>query len=86
MTRGVIVWDRVLALGYEPTKSLMRAVGHLLQRRYAAKHERQPPKILAPKTNVVGSHCFAIYPYAWVPVIDETIRQCAALLWSGRQP
>ena len=36
-----------------------------------------PPKGNRPKTSGHGSHCFALYPVAWIERIDETIRRIA---------
>jgi hypothetical protein len=69
----VTVIDRFRALRIEPHKHVTWAVGDAVMQKYVKEYERQPPKVLRPKTNARGSHCFAFYPVDWIPVIDRII-------------
>lgn len=67
------VIDRFYALRVEPEKHATWAVGDAVMHKYVDEYGCQPPKVLRPKTNDGGSHCFAIYPVEWVSVIDGII-------------
>ena len=68
------VIDRFRALRVEPEKHAAWAVGNAVMYKYVDEYGRQPPKDLRSKTNDGGSHCFALYPDDWVPIIDKIIR------------
>lgn len=76
--KGVLVRDRVRALGLEPTPKLTWAVGRQMQLRYERELGALPPARRVPKTNSGGAHHMAVYPPDWSPIIDEVIRQVAA--------
>tara|TARA_R110000751_G_scaffold291900_1_gene399104 strand:- start:438 stop:692 length:255 start_codon:yes stop_codon:yes gene_type:complete len=65
--------DRFRALRVEPKKHVTWSVGDAVAHKYVAEFGYQPPKVLRPKTNSKGSHCFALYPATWIPVIDRII-------------
>ena len=67
------VIDRFRALRVEPDKRVTWAVGNAVMHRYVDECGRQPLKVLRQKTGGGGSHCFAVYPEEWVPVIDRMI-------------
>jgi hypothetical protein len=74
MSDGITVVDVCRRMGVEPETDLMWSVGNAVRRRYEARYGRLPPKQLRQKTGGGGSHCFAIYPHEWEPVIAEVIR------------
>jgi|TARA_R100001244_G_C5063108_1_gene109368 hypothetical protein len=67
------VIDRFRALRVEPNKHVTWSVGDVVMNKYVDEYGRQPPKVLRPKTNAGGSHCFALYPSKWTPIIDRII-------------
>jgi len=71
MTFTVI--DRFRALRVEPEKHATWSVGDAVMNKYVAEFGHQPPKVLRPKTNAGGSHCFALYPNGWEPLVDRII-------------
>jgi hypothetical protein len=70
--------ERFRALRVEPDKHVTWAVGDAVMNKYVTEYGRQPPKELRPKTNTGGSHCFAVYPSTWAPIIDRIIRAHSA--------
>lgn len=67
--------ELVRLLGVEASDDLHWSIGNAAQRRFAAAYGRQPPKDNFPKTNGGGSHCFAVYPDDFRPVVEELIRE-----------
>jgi hypothetical protein len=65
--------DRFRELRLEPTKNVTWSVGDTVMYKYVSEFGRQPPKVLRPKTNGGGSHCFALYPDGWEPLVDRII-------------
>jgi len=65
--------DRFRALRVEPNKHVTWSVGDAVANKYVDEYGYQPPKVLRPKTNAGGSHCFALYPSKWIPIIDRII-------------
>jgi len=43
-------------------------------RLYVDQFREQPPKDNRPKTSGTGSHCFALYPASWQPMIEKMVR------------
>jgi hypothetical protein len=66
-------------MGVLPTKEKTWAVGNRMQHIYALEHGTQPPKDNRPKTSGGGSHCFALYPKRYLPIIKEEIRKAQAI-------
>ena len=54
------------------------AVGTRMQHIYAMEFGCQPPKDNRPKTSGSGSHCFALYPASYLPIIEAEIRKVDA--------
>lgn len=48
-------------------------IGSSIAAKYHAAFGKQPIKGLRPKTNGLGSHCFALYPPNWQSVIENEI-------------
>lgn len=71
--RMVTVIDRFRALGKEPSKRMTWAVGDIVRDKWEKLTGSLPAKVLRQKTNDGGSHCFAVYPEWFIPVIDEVI-------------
>ncbi len=61
------------ALGITPSNELSWSVGSRVATIYAREYGCQPPKDNRPKTSGAGSHCFAIYPDTWAPMIRQII-------------
>lgn len=77
---GITVVQVMREMGVTIDKRVTWAVGAALQREYAAETGHQPPKDNRRKTNSGGgSHCFAIYPPAWRPRIEEAVRRVGAV-------
>lgn len=76
--RGITVIDVFREMGVNPEKKKTWAVGQMMQKHYADKHGRQPPKDNRPKTNGHGYHCFAIYPANCRRRIKKYIMQVGA--------
>jgi hypothetical protein len=61
-------------LGLNPTKDEAWAVGAAVRDRYQEIFGALPPKGLRPKTRSdAGSHCFALYPPEFEPLIEQVI-------------
>lgn len=60
------------------------SVGSAIAAEYHKRCGMQPPKALRPKTSGSGTHCFAVYPPHWGPIIRRAIE--AHLKSSARQP
>jgi|TARA_R110000764_G_scaffold35122_2_gene78419 hypothetical protein len=69
----ITIIDRFRALRVEPNKHVTWSVGDAVANKYVDVYGHQPPKVLRPKTNARGSHCFALYPPKWIPIIDRII-------------
>ena len=69
----VTVIERFKRKGIETDKEVTWAVGARVSHRWVETYGQQPEKDLRQKTSGLGSHCLAIYPETWTPVIDETI-------------
>ena len=70
--------ERIEAVGIEPTNDFSWAVGAAVREEWRRRHGGElPAKGLRRKTHGEGSHCFAVYPDEFVPVMDEIIRSAA---------
>lgn len=69
--------DRIKALGYETDKRLSWACGDAVRDEWLRQEGELPEKALRPKTNSKGTHCFAIYPESFRPVVDALVRRIA---------
>lgn len=69
----VTIIDVCRRLQIEPDKSITWPAGDEAQRRWRAEHGEEPRKELRRKTSGQGSHCFAVYPISWEPVLREII-------------
>lgn len=85
---SVTVIDRIRALGFEPESRLTWIVGDQVRDRWTIDTGALPEKALRRKTSGGGSHCFAVYPERFVPMIDAIIIRVAADFEaeSARQP
>ena len=70
----ITVIDVMRALGVEPEPRVSWAVGAAVANRYFAEVGDLPIKALRPKTGGGGSHCFALYPVSWRPIIEDAVR------------
>lgn len=60
-------------IGVVLTNKIAWSVGSEIASMYFDKFGEQPPKDNRPKTNGEGSHCFALYPPSWKPIIEKAI-------------
>jgi hypothetical protein len=61
-------------MGVVLTNEQAWAIGAAVQRRWEEHHGTLPVKELRPKKNGPGSHCFAVYPPPYHPLIRDLIR------------
>lgn len=61
------------AMGVELSNKAAWSVGAEMAARYFEEFGEQPPKDNRPKTKGSGSHCFALYPATWEPLIRRAI-------------
>jgi hypothetical protein len=86
MTNGnkTTVPDRIRALGLEQGTArgneLAWRSGAAVREEWLEAVGEYPPKGNRPKTSGHGSHCFALYPVAWIERIDATVCRIAAEL------
>jgi hypothetical protein len=71
--RLITVIDVCRELRVEPTSALTWPVGDAVRDIFEERFGRPPTKMLRPKTNGGGSHCFAVYPEAFRGVIEAVI-------------
>lgn len=69
----ITVIDVFRSLGLKPRKEETWAVGAAVRDRYQEITGSLPVKDNRPKTNGQGSHCFALYPESFVPIIEQVI-------------
>lgn len=74
----ITVVDVFKAMGLSPTVQMTWAVGAAVRDRYQERFGHLPEKVLRTKTSGSGSHCFAVYPPSWRPVIVECISRVNA--------
>lgn len=77
-TNLITVIDVFRELGLETDKDKTWAVGNAVMRRYQSDFGCQPMKDNRPKTNGEGSHCFALYPDSYRPIIRQCIESVHA--------
>lgn len=75
MQHRITVPQVARALGVELSNRAAWSVGAEMAARYVSEFGEQPPKDNRPKTRGGGSHCFALYPSTWEPVIRKAIEQ-----------
>jgi hypothetical protein len=73
---GVTVIDVMRELRVELTSGLSWTVGARVREIWLAETGTLPDKVLRPKTNDGGTHCFAVYPDSWRPRIARVIGEC----------
>ena len=74
----VTVIEVAESMGVELPKKAAWEVGSAVAAAYRSVYGTQPIKDLRPKSNGGGSHCFAIYPAPFVPIIQEAIERAGA--------
>lgn len=74
----VTVIDVARSMGLELSKEIAWEVGTAVANAYRSVYGSQPMKVLRRKTNGGGTHCFAIYPPSFVPLIQEAISRAGA--------
>lgn len=74
----VTVIEVAESMGLELPKKTAWAVGTAVATAYRSVYGSQPIKNNRPKTNGGGSHCFALYPETFVPVIKDAIVRAGA--------
>ena len=68
--------DRIAFLGLDyPSKHLAWAIGNLVRDAYWKRYGTLPDKGLRDKTSGQGSHCFALYPDEFLPVVDAILNR-----------
>jgi len=70
---GFTVIDVIRQLGFEPERKLSWACGDATRNRYIEDYGYPPQKLLRKKTNGLGTHCFAVYPHAFLPVAKDVV-------------
>ena len=76
---GITVVDVMREMGVTLDKRATQAVGVTTREAYRGITGRLPPKDLREKTNALGgSHCFAIYPMSFKPVIVAAVDEWSA--------
>lgn len=80
----ITVIDVFRELGLEPVPSATWAVGAAVRDEFYSRFGMLPQKALRPKTDGPGSHCFAVYPEEWRPIIEEKARSIA--VEAAKQP
>lgn len=70
----ITVIDVIRAMGLQPTKPETWKIGDAVRALYESEVGSLPVKVLRPKTNEPGSHCFAAYPDEWRPRIEAIVR------------
>ena len=71
--KWITVIEVARAMGLELSNDQAWSVGAAVRQRYQDAHGTLPPKALRPKTRGHGTHCFAVYPPSWRPVIQAAI-------------
>lgn len=66
------------SMGLEPSPDVTWPVGAAVRDRFLKRYGRLPSKELRPKTSGHGSHCFAVYPDDWRPLIVDIIKKARA--------
>jgi hypothetical protein len=74
----VTVIEVAAEMGVELPKKTAWSVGTAVATAYRSVYGAQPIKNNRPKTNGGGSHCFALYPQTFVPIIQEAIERAGA--------
>ena len=74
----VTIIEVARSMGLELSKDIAWEVGATVANRYREIYGTQPMKDLRQKTGGGGSHCFAIYPQTFVPVIKAAIEAAGA--------
>jgi hypothetical protein len=74
----ITVMDVFRALNIEPDPNTAWMVGARVRERWRQEAGALPPKGLRRKTSGGGTHCFALYPAEWRPLIEAEIRSVGA--------
>lgn len=72
--RQITVPEVAALLGVTLDNKTAWSIGSRMATRYAQTFGAQPPKDNRPKTKGPGSHCFALYPASWEPLIRSEIQ------------
>lgn len=75
---GITVIDVMREHNVEITNEVSWGVGRIVRELYLKQHGTLPDKVLRPKTNDGGTHCFAVYPASWRPTIARIVGQFEA--------
>lgn len=75
MNNRITVPQVAKAIGVVMDRRTAWSVGSEMATRYQTEFGEQPPKDNRPKTNGHGSHCFALYPQTWEPIIRAAIEK-----------
>ena len=78
MVDGITVLDVARELGLELDPTQAWSAGARVQEAYTSRFGQLPVKDLRRKTYGPGSHCFAIYPPAFRPLIENVLRDIGA--------
>lgn len=77
-TTMVTIIDVARSMGVEMSKEVSWEVGTACANKYREIYGTQPMKDLRTKTSGGGTHCFAIYPQTFVPIIKAAIEAAGA--------
>jgi hypothetical protein len=69
----ITIIDVFRRLGLAPLKHETWAVGAAVRDRYQEIYGALPVKDNRPKTSGAGTHCFALYPESFAPIIEQVI-------------
>jgi len=72
-SRRCTVMDRIKYKQLQATDNQSWTIGSMVRDEWVRQFATLPDKELRGKTKGAGSHCFAVYPESFVPVIDEII-------------
>lgn len=78
MSDWISIHDVAERLGVVLTNEQAWEIGASTANAYEAAMGDRPVKDLRPKKTGPGSHCFAIYPPTWAPVLERAIRAAGA--------
>lgn len=75
----VSIHDVAASRGLELDNDQAWEVGKIVEKKWTKLVGAQPHKDLRRKKQGPGSHCFALYPPSWIPVIEEAIFYVGAM-------
>lgn len=73
----ITVLDVARDLGLQPSVQEAWEIGAAVRDAYEQAVGQLPVKALRQKTSGAGSHCFAVYPEEFRPMIEATVRRLA---------